>query len=215
MTAVAIVAKECLPGRVKTRLARTIGDEAAARVAAASLADTMEAVRRMPATRRILLFDGDVLPADMRGFEVLPQVGGGLDQRLGALFDEMTEPTLLVGMDTPQLSAADVAPVFAAENDADAWFGPAEDGGFWGLWLRSPDGGALRGVPMSQPDTGSVQFSRLVESGRAVGRLGMLRDVDEIDDAVAVAELAPTSRFARALSVEILRLDRLELMGVA
>ncbi|RKR73319.1 TIGR04282 family arsenosugar biosynthesis glycosyltransferase [Frondihabitans australicus] len=212
MTAVVIVAKECLPGRVKTRLARTIGDQAAARVAAASLHDTMRLVRRLPASRRVLLYDGDVLPPDSDDFDVLPQVTGGLDERLAAMFDTMDEPTLLVGMDTPQLSTELLAPVFAARDDVDAWFGPAEDGGFWGLWLRRPDGAMLRGVPMSHPRTGEVQLERLRSNGLRVSILGTLRDVDEIDDATEVGRLAPDTRFAYVLDAE---LERLELLTPA
>lgn len=199
MTAVVIVAKECLPGRVKTRLARTIGDVAAAEVAAASLQDTIAAVRAMPATRRILLFDGTVLPDGIEGFSVQQQVSGGLDERLAAMFDGMREPTLLVGMDTPQLTMQHVAPAFRPGWDVDAWFGPATDGGFWALWLRSPDGALVRGVPMSQDDTGAVQLARLRAAGQIVDVLDEMRDVDEIDDALAVADLVPDSRFATVL----------------
>jgi uncharacterized protein len=215
VTAVVIVAKECLPGRVKTRLARSIGPEAAARVAEASLQDTMDAVRRLPATRRILLFDGTVLPSGTEGFTVMPQTAGGLDERLGAMFDAMQEPTLLVGMDTPQLTTADVAPVFRPGWDVDAWFGPAADGGFWALWLRSPDGSLLRGVPMSQPDTGAVLFDRLLRSGAVTERLDVLRDVDELGDALAVAALAPESRFARALDRELATLGAADVVAAA
>lgn len=203
MTAVVIIAKECLPGRVKTRLARTIGDVAAAHVAAASLQDTIAAVRAMPATRRILLFDGAVLPDSIEGFSVQQQVEGGLDERLAAMFDSMDEPTLLVGMDTPQLTMQHVAPAFRPGWDVDAWFGPASDGGFWALWLRSPDGDLIRGVPMSQDDTGAVQLARLRGAGLVVDVLDEVNDVDDIDDALAVADLVPDSRFATTLRAEL------------
>jgi len=198
---VAVVAKECLPGKVKTRLTPALSPEAAARVAAASLADTLATVRALPAERRVLFFDGDVVPASADGFDVLRQPTGGLDERLGLLFDAIDGPLLLVGMDTPQVSAADLAPVFD-EPERDAWFGPAEDGGFWALYLRRPDGAHLRGVPMSREDTGAVQLARLVDAGLDVGRLGTLLDVDTIDDAGRVATLAPTSTFTAALRAE-------------
>ncbi len=99
---VVVVAKECLPGKVKTRLTPALTPEGAARVASAALADTIATVRALPASRRVLLYDGVVLPEGTDDFEVLHQVGGGLDERLGAMFDAMTGPTLLVGMDTPQ-----------------------------------------------------------------------------------------------------------------
>ncbi|GAA3333447.1 DUF2064 domain-containing protein [Curtobacterium albidum] len=200
---VVVVSKECLPGKVKTRLTPALTPEGAARVAAASLADTIATVRALPASRRVLLYDGVVLPDGTDDFEVLPQVGGGLDERLGAMFDAMSGPTLLVGMDTPQASAADLSPVFD-DPDRDAWFGPAEDGGFWSLYLREPDGALLRGVPMSQDDTGAVQRSRLADAGLDVGLLETLLDVDTVPDADRVAALVPDSRFAAALRDETL-----------
>lgn len=198
---VAVVAKECLPGKVKTRLTPALTPEGAARVAAASLADTLATVRALPAARRVLFFDGTVLPDGADGFDVIQQTTGGLDERLGALFDAVDGPLLLVGMDTPQVSAAHVAPVFD-DPSRDAWFGPAEDGGFWALYLREADGAHLRGVPMSQDDTGAVQRARLTDAGLDVGTLDVLLDVDTVPDAERVAALVPDSRFAEALHAE-------------
>lgn len=198
---VAVVAKECLPGKVKTRLTPALSPEGAARVASASLADTLSTVRALPAERRVLFFDGDVVPASADGFDVLHQPGGGLDERLGFLFDAIDGPLLLVGMDTPQVSADLLAPVFD-EPQRDAWFGPAEDGGFWSLYLQAPTGDLLRGVPMSQDDTGAVQLARLTDAGLDVGVLGELLDVDTMPDAERVAELAPDSGFTQALRAE-------------
>ncbi|WP_420369889.1 TIGR04282 family arsenosugar biosynthesis glycosyltransferase [Curtobacterium sp. L1-20] len=198
---VAVVAKECLPGKVKTRLTPALTPEGAARVAAASLADTLATVRALPAARRVLFFDGTVLPDGAEDFDVIHQTTGGLDERLGALFDAVDGPLLLVGMDTPQVSAAHVAPVFD-DPARDAWFGPAEDGGFWALYLREADGAHLRGVPMSQDDTGAVQRARLTDAGLDVGTLDVLLDVDTVPDAERVADLVPDSRFAAALHAE-------------
>ena len=198
---VVVVAKECLPGKVKTRLTPALTPAGAARVAAASLADTIATVRALPAARRVLLYDGVVLPEGTDDFEVLHQVGGGLDERLGAMFDAMTGPTLLVGMDTPQASPEHLVPVFE-DPERDAWFGPADDGGFWSLYLREPDGALLRGVPMSQDDTGAVQRARLTDVGLSVGTLPGLLDVDTVADAEQVAATAPDSRFAAAFRAE-------------
>jgi uncharacterized protein len=201
MTALVVIAKECLPGRVKTRLHPPLSLEQAARVAAASLADTLEAVASLPATRRILLFDGVNAPAGSEAYEIVPQVAGGLDRRLAAVFDLVDEPTVLIGMDTPQLTAAMLQPVFAEwPVSVDAWFGPANDGGFWALALREPSGVLLRGVPMSQDDTGAHQLRRLAQNGLLVEFLPELVDVDTIADARAVARVAPDGRFARVLA---------------
>jgi glycosyltransferase A (GT-A) superfamily protein (DUF2064 family) len=128
-------------------------------------------------------------------------VAGGLDERLGAIFDGCTEPAVLIGMDTPQVSASILAPVFAEwPHDVDAWFGPAADGGFWALALRHPDGDLIRGVPMSESFTGARQLDRLRSAGLRVRMLPTLTDVDHIDDAYRVADLAPNGGFAATLA---------------
>ena len=201
MTTLIVIAKECLPGKVKTRLHPPLSLEQAAELAAASLHDTLAAVAGLPATRRVLAFDGVVAPDAAAGYDIVPQVTGGLDERLGAIFDGCTEPAVLIGMDTPQVSAAVLAPLFEAwPDDVDAWFGPAADGGFWALALRHPDGDLLRGVPMSESFTGAHQLARLRAAGLRVRMLPTLTDVDHIEDALQVAALAPTGRFAATLA---------------
>ena len=205
MTAIVVMAKACLPGKVKTRLYPALSYEQAAELAAASLDDTLAAALALPANRRILAFDGVEPPVTAAAFEIAPQVSGGLDERLAAIFDSLTEPALLVGMDTPQLSATLLGPVFTDwDNTTDAWFGPAHDGGFWALALGLPRpgrsrGDLIRGVPMSVAHTGASQLARLRNDGLRVRQLPMLTDVDTIADADLVALVAPHSRFAATL----------------
>ncbi len=201
MTILVVIAKECLPGKVKTRLHPPLSLAQAAELAAASLDDTLRAVSSLSATRRILAFDGIVPPGAAAGFEILPQVAGGLDERLAAIFDHCDEPTVLIGMDTPQVTTALLEPVFTDwTEDVDAWFGFADDGGFWALALAEPDGDLIRGIPMSRDDTGARQLERLRAAGLHVAFLPTLTDVDTIDDARTVAGIAPDGGFARVLA---------------
>ena len=214
MLTVIVIAKECVPGRVKTRLTPELSYEQAAAVAYASLSDTLDVIQTIPATRRILAFDGDPrnAPPQAAGFEIIPQVSGDLDARLADVFSKCSGPTLLIGMDTPQLTADLLRPVLDWAADAgrshpvhrphpiDAFIGLATDGGFWALAMARPDGSLIEGVPMSRENTGSVQLSRLRQAGLAVGLLPRLTDVDTAQDAAVVAALAPNGRFARALA---------------
>ena len=201
-TTLLVIAKEPLPGRVKTRLTPPYSPEEAAGLAAASLADTLDTVLAAPACRRVLVLDGRPGPWLPSGIEVVPQCAGGLDERLAAAFADCAGPALLVGMDTPQITPGLLAPALGPDawQDCDAWFGPALDGGFWALGLAEPDPGLLRGVPMSRPDTGALQRARLTGAGLRVRELPPLRDVDTADDAGEVAALAPGSRFAATLA---------------
>jgi glycosyltransferase A (GT-A) superfamily protein (DUF2064 family) len=200
VTALVVIAKEPVAGRVKTRLHPPLTLEQAARLAAAAIDDTLAAIATLPASKRVLLFDGERVPDAATGYEVIPQVHGRLDERLAGLFDASEEPTILIGMDTPQLRPADLAPAFPWPDDVDAWFGPASDGGFWAIGMREPRGELIRGVPMSRDDTGAHQLARLEAAGLRVGILRTLIDVDDIADARNVASLAPGTAFARLLT---------------
>ncbi|MGW4085743.1 TIGR04282 family arsenosugar biosynthesis glycosyltransferase [Streptomyces sp. NPDC004822] len=195
MTTLLVIAKEPRPGRVKTRLTPPFTPEEAAALAEAALADTLDAVARTPARRRVLVLDGAPGPWLPPGFDVVPQTTGGLDERLAAAFAACDGPALLIGMDTPQVTP-DLLTVDWA--DCDAYFGRARDGGFWALGLAEPDPDRLRGVPMSQPYTGAAQRARL--AGLRVRDLPSLRDVDTAHDAGLVAAAAPGGRFATALA---------------
>ncbi|WP_378146249.1 DUF2064 domain-containing protein [Cnuibacter sp. UC19_7] len=215
MVAAVVIAKECVPGRVKTRLNPPLSLEQAAQVASASLADTVDVISTLPFTRRIIAFAGENAPVP-GDWEVLPQIAGTLDLRLGAVFDSVAEPMVLIGMDTPQVSARHLLPLLRHwPDDADSMFGPALDGGFWALAMREPDGDLIRGVPMSQDFTGRAQLARLHAAGHRVRMLPPLDDVDTIDDALRIAQEVPRTRFAAAVRAAVGGIRSLEVPATA
>ncbi|WP_064744011.1 TIGR04282 family arsenosugar biosynthesis glycosyltransferase [Actinomadura oligospora] len=195
-----VIAKEPVPGRVKTRLTPPFTPHQAAALAEAALKDTLEAVAATPVVRRVLALAGTPGPWLPDGFDVIPQRGDGLDERLANAFDDAHQgrPSFLVGMDTPQLTPSLLVSAAAALTTHDAVFGRASDGGFWLLGLRTPNASLLRGVPMSRPDTGHFQLCRLAEAALTVAHLPELTDVDTHDDAAQVAARAPATHFATA-----------------
>ena len=198
--ALIVIAKAPQPGRSKTRLSPPLSLAGAAALAEASLRDTLECAAEVPVARRVIALDGEPGPWLRGGFELVPQRGDGLDERLAAAFEDVGGPAVLIGMDTPQLRPALLRQALARLQRADAVLGPALDGGYWAIGLREPDRRLFEGVPMSSPHTCREQLERLAAHGRSVALLPQLRDVDLFDDARAVARLAPRSRFASALA---------------
>jgi uncharacterized protein len=198
--ALLVIAKAPVPGRVKTRLTPPCTPDEASRLAAAALQDTLAAaLASRRAGRRVLVLDGGVPGWLPDGFDVLAQRGVGLAARLAAAFSDARSPAFLVGMDTPQLTPELLDAGLAAVERNDAAFGPARDGGYWGIGLRRADERVFRGVPMSESGTGAAQRRRLRALGLRTALLPELRDVDTIADARAVAAAAPRTRFAAAL----------------
>jgi len=203
---VVVIAKEPVPGRVKTRLTPPFTPAAAAALAEAALTDTLAAVADTAVARRVLALDGRPGRWLPPGFDVIGQRGAGLDERIAwALTDaqaSLAVPLVLIGMDTPQVTPALLAA--AAEplvsRTADDTFGMAEDGGFWLLGLRKIDPALVLGVPMSSPDTGSRQLARLERAGLRVRRLPELIDVDTVREADRIAAATPGSAFATCMS---------------
>lgn len=196
-----VIAKEPLAGRVKTRLCPPCTPQQAADIAEAALADTIETLTAAPACRRVLVVDGNY--PQSTGWHTVAQRGDGLGERLANAYADTTLPgvgTVLVGMDTPQLTVEDLLAATAALDSADAAIGLATDGGWWALALRDPAHAAvLAEVPMSTAHTGEHTVAALHRLGLRVARLAQLRDVDTAADAVAVAAQCPDSRFAAAI----------------
>jgi len=210
---VLLVAKAPVPGRVKTRLGATIGMEAAADLAAAALLDTLDTCRSEFGERCYLALAGDLggarrgeeIEASLQGWTVFAQQGDGLGERLAhahrTLAVAEATPVLQIGMDTPQVDGsllrAALAPLALG---VDAVLGPALDGGWWALALAdAARGEVLAGVPMSTPGTATATARALSGAGCTVASTrDRLRDVDTVADAVAVARVAPGSRFAHA-----------------
>ena len=211
---VLVVAKAPVAGRVKTRLGRIIGMEGAARLAAASLRDTVRACRAgFPAERCHLALDGDLtgavdgpaLGSLLRDWTVFPQRGDGLAERLVNAHLEVAArgvgAVLQIGMDTPQVTPGLLHQASQELQDSDAVLGPALDGGWWLLGVR--DGARIApvgGVPVSTATTGVETRRALEADGLVVAVTSTLRDVDTVADAEAVAGTVPDSDFARAWS---------------
>lgn len=209
-----VVAKAPVAGMAKTRLARVVGDRPAARLAAAALLDTLDAVLATEDTVPVVALTGSLanaersaeLAAALARCTVLEQRGDGLAERLVNVHADVAAefpglPVFQIGMDTPQVPPELLAGAIAALTDIDAVLGPAADGGWWGLGLRHPTAAAaLREVPMSRADTGMRTTRALRAAGLRVGQLPALSDVDVMVDVARVAAMAPGSRFADAVA---------------
>nr|WP_090276406.1 DUF2064 domain-containing protein [Mycolicibacterium komanii]CRL69758.1 2-phospho-L-lactate guanylyltransferase [Mycolicibacterium komanii] len=207
---VLVVAKAPVPGLAKTRLAASIGDEAAADLAAAALLDTLDAVASAPVERRVVAMTGDLGRASRSAeiqrrlgeFTVIPQRGGDFADRLAnAHADAYTgDPVLQIGMDTPQVTANLLTACSRTLVESDAVLGPAADGGWWVLGVSRPSlAECLRAVPMSRSDTGALTLAALRGNGIRVDIVERLADFDTVDDVDGVrGSCAPESRFAVA-----------------
>ncbi|RBY95959.1 glycosyltransferase [Blastococcus sp. TF02-8] len=207
-----VITKAPVPGRSKTRLTPPCTPEQAAAIAAAAVGDTLDVVRATPVDRRVVALDGEPGDLDLSGCVVVPQVEGDLGTRLAAAFAaamsgaDADRPTLLIGMDTPQVDAGlltECLDRLVAAGPGTAVLGAAPDGGWWALGLHSAAGAAvLPDVPMSRDDTAERTREALARAGLSVLDLPVLTDIDHFPDAVSVgAQCPPGSRTRRVVDL--------------
>jgi uncharacterized protein len=198
-----VLAKEPLAGRVKTRLCPPFTPDQAAEVAAACLADTLDAAVASGADDVVLVLEGRPgwwCPPRVR---IVEQSGGSLGERLESAWSHCSGPAVQIGMDTPQVTPGllDLAmSQVAGAPENRALLGPATDGGWWLLGLHRAVPGAFDGVPMSDQRTAAAQIERLGALDLEVRTFVALTDLDTADDLGAITADAPGGRVAEAVA---------------
>jgi len=197
-----MMAKACIPGRVKTRLCPPLHPHEAAEVARECLRLTLEAVAACTATRKLLALDGEPGPWIPPGFTVFAQRGDTFADRLANAWADSGGGGLQIGMDTPQLtpSLLNQSLEQIRQEPGCAMLGPASDGGWWAIGTSAPWAtNVFADVPMSTAGTGARQVESLRRHGYCVRLLPELRDIDTMADAQAIAAQRPGSRLSQLL----------------
>jgi rSAM/selenodomain-associated transferase 1 len=195
-TALVIIARAPEPGRVKTRLAAGIGAPGALFVYR-QLLQIMAAVQDAWPGPVLLTASGDDAAWQDTGLAHLPrrpQAEGGLGRRIaGALHWGLTTApqAMAIGTDCPGLRREHLDRLAAAVVHAPVAFGPAEDGGYWGIAVRDPrviPVIADDAMPWSTPEILADSHRRLDRAGFRHATGDTLADCDDADDlAVAVS----------------------------
>jgi len=201
--ALLVFARPPRTGRVKTRLAASLGPRRAATVYTVMLEAALQQARASGLPLTLCLTeapDGHCWqpPAGVR-WEL--QVGASLGQRMrnafGRRFADGFAGAVLVGSDVPTLSAACLREALEALARTPVVIGPAQDGGFWLLGQRKPGWDLFTGVPYSSPSTLATTLARCRALGLGVTLLETHADVDSEADlwrALADPRLPPPLR---------------------
>jgi len=184
---VVVFGREPISGRVKSRLAAGIGAEAAARVYGALLEHTLEVARIGGA--RVVLSLADAPSGSWAGSldaAVEIQRGSDLGDRMedafARRFAEGEGRVVIVGSDSPWLSATHIAEASAKLGGADVVLGPATDGGYWLVAQRPPGLAMFTRIPWSSSDTLEQTRKRIKGLGGTWFELEELVDIDTVDD---------------------------------
>jgi uncharacterized protein len=185
-------------GKVKTRLARTLGDSEALRIYLFLLEKTRAAALGVSADR-LLCYSESIPPADTwprTAFMPHLQVPGDLGQKMEAAFrysfEQGAQKALIIGSDCPELTGDILQAAFDALDKADFVLGPVPDGGYYLLGMRQFESSVFQHIDWSTAAVRTQTLAAIDVLGKTVHTLPMLTDIDEEADWVAFQQREQT-----------------------
>ena len=200
-TALVIIARAPEPGETKTRLARSLGNEATVLLYRAFLTDLARRFSETPYALHWAYSPAHVdynalleelIPGKGQHMRCFPQEGQDFNARLHHIF-RWTErqgfrKTILLGSDSPHIRRQIIDEVNQRLDTTDVALGPAEDGGYYLLGMRQAHD-VFSGIPMSTEVVTQMTIDAAHRQRLSVHLVEQLQDVDELPDLLKLAEI--------------------------
>lgn len=188
-----IFVKNPVLGKVKTRLAATIGAEKALGIYRQLLTRTQTITQSLPWTKA--LYYADFIPehdqwdaaAYTKHLQSGPDLGTRMENAFAAGFAQRYQRICIIGSDCFQLTTAIIQEAFATLAHKDVVIGPAQDGGYYLLGMREPHPFLFKGITWSTASVLAETLQHAAANHLSVGLLPTLSDVDEEKDLITLA----------------------------
>ena len=182
------MAREPVPGTVKTRLGPALADDDIASLYGCFLRDRIDQLRSLRSAAPVIAYT----PPESRSFFaelapdflLLPQNGDGLSARLigvfGRLLDMGHGGVIATDSDSPTLPTEHLQEAVErlGAAAADVVLGPSDDGGYYLIGARRLYPGLFEEMPWSTPQVYDETLKRTAESGLRAVSLPAWYDVD-------------------------------------
>jgi len=186
--ALIIFARNPVRGKVKTRLAATMGDDKALSIYQSLLEHTVQITQQLPYDCYVFYADGisknDVWPDDL--YLKKNQEGKDLGQRMlhafDTLFQQGYKKIIIIGTDCFELSSFILLDAFTALDEKEVVIGPSEDGGYYLLGMRQFFPFLFEEKAWSTDSVYSSTVQQLVIQNIRYEILPILNDIDTEDD---------------------------------
>lgn len=179
-------------GRVKTRLARDIGDDRALEIYKQLLDHTQAITKELDCDRFVFYADAIVANDIWEGndYRKRVQAGDTLGERMknafAEVFDNGYQKVVIIGSDCPQLSSALISDAFKTLDTTDVVIGPATDGGYYLLALNYMITAVFENKQWSTDTVLTDTVADLEKLAVTYSLAPVLRDIDTADDLVQV-----------------------------
>lgn len=176
------------PGKVKTRLADSIGNQKAYRVYLKLLKHTVDTAKGLDAGRQVwyssFIDRQDFIPETK--FEKRLQQGEDLGERMlhafRSGFDEGYSSIVITGSDCPDVTPALLKRAFHELKTSDVVAGPSSDGGYYLLGLNQVQEDLFRDISWSTEQVLDQTIKKAKGLSLTLSFLPELNDIDTIED---------------------------------
>lgn len=175
-------------GKVKTRLAASIGNEKALEIYRFLLDHTRRTALEVEA-QRMLFYSENITQNDEWDeafFEKHLQHHGDLGERMHQAFQKAfeagTQKVVIAGSDCPELDADILNQAFDLLDTHDTVLGPSDDGGYYLLGLKTPAPELFENMVWSTETVAAETLTRLKNTGKSCALLPVLNDIDTEED---------------------------------
>ncbi|HKK73726.1 MAG TPA: TIGR04282 family arsenosugar biosynthesis glycosyltransferase [Saprospiraceae bacterium] len=174
-------------GQVKTRLAKTLGDEQALRIYQALLEHTRQVCIKASA-QRYLYYSNYIDENDNwsdTAFHKALQPNGDLGERMETAFRQVLkkhDKAIIIGSDCASLKEEIIERAFQLLDDHDFVLGPAMDGGYYLLGMRQVFPSLFENIPWSSKEVADITRQRIWSNGYTLAEVDTLSDIDYEED---------------------------------
>jgi rSAM/selenodomain-associated transferase 1 len=186
--AVIVFIKNRQHGKVKTRLAATVGNDAALIIYKMLLKRTCEVVDKLPGDKYIFYSDSIEESDIFSNINCTKNVQQGIDlgermlHAFSFLFRDAYDKVMIIGSDCPELSAQIIEEAFEKLNKNDVVIGPATDGGYYLLGLKNLNESFFKNIRWSTSLVLEQTLDVCLKQELSYFLLPVLSDIDEEKD---------------------------------
>ncbi|MEM6317021.1 MAG: TIGR04282 family arsenosugar biosynthesis glycosyltransferase [Bacteroidota bacterium] len=174
-------------GKVKTRLAQTMGDDKALEIYIALMEHTRKIAQALPVARH-LFYSQWINEQDnwkRSKFKKALQIDADLGTKMATAFHavfQTSEKVVIIGSDCASLTSEIVQRAFDKLNDYPYVIGPAMDGGYYLLGMSQFSPTLFQNITWSTSTVKSKTIERIEELGQSYYELPILSDIDYEED---------------------------------
>lgn len=186
--ALIIIAKGPGKKNVMTRLTGSMPDKKRLKLYTYLLENTMQRLGRIKGIDTFIAYAPGSAKDYFSGFGLgmFPLPEGDLGKRMfhafKTVFKKGYKKAALAGVDIPELTGSIILNAFEQLSHRDVVFGPARDGGYYLVGMRTPVKELFNGIPWSSEQTLKKSIEKAEQNNYSVALTEKLSDIDTIED---------------------------------